>query len=76
MTDDELFVHAGLTRRGAKVQCTICHRTGYPDALWQNSCRAGHPYLCSCGRRFSTKSGIAAHRRTWPPEVHADMSAV
>lgn len=58
---EELFAPAGTTGRGVKVRCTVCGRSGYANAPWQESCRAGHPYACICGRVFSTKQGIARH---------------
>jgi hypothetical protein len=45
-----------------KVQCLVCGRRGYPGGSWQDACRAGHPYVCGCGRRFSTKQGLMSHR--------------
>jgi hypothetical protein len=53
------------TGRG-KVRCATCGRSGYPDAPWQVTCRAGHPCVCPCGRTFATKSGLSAHWRHRP----------
>lgn len=49
---------------GSKLRCTVCGRTGYRGGRWAQACEAGHPHRCTtCGRRFSTPSGIASHRR-------------
>ncbi len=50
-----------------KVRCKVCGRTGYdgPEGKphrWQLSCLAGHPFSCACGRKFSTLTGLHAHR--------------
>lgn len=34
--------------------------------MWQDACRAGHPYECpalGCDRKFSTQRGAATHHR-------------
>lgn len=62
MTDDKLFQPIGNTHRD-RVQCTVCGRAGYKGGSWQNSCRTGHPFRCSCGRRFGNASAIAGHLR-------------
>lgn len=62
MTDRELFLFSSTGHR-EKVHCTICGRAGYAGGPWQDACRAGHPWACSCGRRFSGRAGIAAHVR-------------
>lgn len=63
MTEEpQRFVPAGTTGRGERVKCTICGRSGYVDGTWQTPCIAGHPYVCSCGRKFSTLSGLSRHR--------------
>lgn len=46
---------------GSRVACAVCGRVGYPGGRWQDPCRAGHPYSCRCGRRFTTRSGLSAH---------------
>ena len=56
-----LFAPAGTTGRGERVKCTICGRSGYSGGPWQEPCRKGHPFACSCGRKFSTKSGLSRH---------------
>jgi hypothetical protein len=87
--DPDLFEVIG---RGEKVRCTVCGRSGYPgEAGWQEACRAGHPYLCTCGRLFSTKQGLQRHRgheakaardaadtgMGWPPvSVHVNVVPV
>jgi hypothetical protein len=60
MDDDELFSSA---HHREKVQCVICGRSGYPGGSWQVACRRGHPWSCSCGRRFNGLAGIAGHLR-------------
>lgn len=60
-----LFVPTG--GHSGKVRCTVCGREGYPTGDyrrgWQFKCRQGHPHVCSCGRLFPTRQGIAAHMR-------------
>lgn len=46
---------------GGRVACDTCGREGYPGGRWQAKCLAGHPHLCSCGRRFTSLSGLSAH---------------
>lgn len=48
---------------GGYVICTVCGRHGGGGCAWMEDCILGHPYVCACGRVFSTKQGIAAHRR-------------
>lgn len=73
MTDDDLFVDIGNRHRG-RVKCTVCGKPGYAGGSWQDQCRAGHPFVCSCGRRFYSKAGLSSHRRNFPPNTHADTS--
>ena len=64
--NDPLFVSNG--GYSGKLRCTVCGREGYPTGDrykkgWQFKCLQGHPHVCSCGRRFPTRQGIAAHMR-------------
>lgn len=58
---DKLFRY--IPGRSTMVECTVCGRRGYSGGRWQDKCVAGHPHICKCGRKFSTKSGLAAHER-------------
>jgi len=62
MRDEELFIPTGNHHR-RRVKCTICGRPGYAGGPWQDACRRGHPFSCSCGRRFSGQAAIAGHLR-------------
>lgn len=62
MTDDELFQPTGNHHRD-RVKCTVCGRSGYRGGSWQDSCRKGHPFTCSCTRKFASASAIAGHLR-------------
>ena len=72
--NDALFVPIGNHHR-VRVQCTVCGKAGYEGGPWQDKCRAGHPYACSCGRRFNAKAGLSSHRRHFPKNVHVPMDA-
>jgi hypothetical protein len=49
--------------RGSRMVCVTCGRSGYRMGSWADAClKNGHPYACPCGRRFSTKGGLSAHR--------------
>lgn len=65
LVNPPLFVPTG--GHSGKVRCTVCGRTGYPTGDhrrgWQWKCRQGHPHVCSCGRPFPTRQGIATHIR-------------
>lgn len=50
-----------LSPRSGKVRCRVCGRDGWPGGLWQQPCRAGHPWACTCGRRFSTRASAGHH---------------
>lgn len=66
--------------RSGKVRCTVCGRTGWGsldprpsrwDRSWQQTCLAGHPHRCVCGRRFANLSAIATHvRKAREPGPH------
>lgn len=61
-----LFEPAGP--HSVKVQCRVCGAKGYgpidPTSAtffpWQRHCMKGHPRLCLCGRRFTTR-GFGPH---------------
>jgi len=67
MTEDELFRPTGNHHRN-RVKCTVCGRPGYAGGSWQDACRQGHPYACSCGRKFATLVSITGHLRSGAPD--------
>lgn len=60
---------------GIKVTCTVCGRSGYPNCSWQDSCKAGHPFVCLCGKRLSTRQGRSNHIRMSKGGVHGIVEA-
>jgi hypothetical protein len=54
--------------RGSRIRCTFCGRRGWMSGYWLDNCLKGHPYVCECGRVFSSKQAIATHRRHWRAE--------
>lgn len=64
------------TKTGRKVRCTVCGQTGWGPAgdppldemsIWQVKCSKPHSYACSCGRAFTTGTGLSSHlgKRRW-----------
>lgn len=46
-----------------KLRCAVCGKSGYHGGTWYESCAIGHPYVCDCGRKFSTGQAFAHHTR-------------
>ena len=70
MADGDPFEYIPNSR-SAKIRCVVCGTKGYgltnPQpgqvAGWQKKCLKGHPYVCACGRKFSSGQAIHQHLR-------------